>query len=335
MISSPDYQDEDIGKAPACDEVDYQTLGIVQLVNLARWDKLAQDELVRRYKPLSRAVDFNYELRHPGHGDQSVHNPHKGAGAFVPGKWVEQPQVTKEEHLAKIKANYMKAPDGTTYTPEQQARLEGNAQQLADLTYPTEISHVRYVNGPVTLSVDKNAAAPLTPEIQARMDAVMADTQAKYPGKMFYEWTNLEGRESNATGASRLSSRAIHFDSAKMTKFKDEKGGLEHTMWHETGHAIPMKGFDTDTFTLPFEVEGLIDSYSAKVASKYPREFSIGYISEGPSGNLATMISRYATTDKIEMHAEIFALFHNPLAQMPAFQAKVVKEYGKAAGWKP
>lgn len=35
-----------------------------------------------------RTFAFNYELRHPGHGDQSVHNPHKGGGApYAPGAY--------------------------------------------------------------------------------------------------------------------------------------------------------------------------------------------------------------------------------------------------------
>jgi hypothetical protein len=30
---------------------------------------------------MTSVMDFDYEFRHPGHGDQSVHNPHKGGGA--------------------------------------------------------------------------------------------------------------------------------------------------------------------------------------------------------------------------------------------------------------
>lgn len=36
--------------------------------------------------PNNIALDFDYEFRHPGHGDQSVHNPHKGGG--VPAGFV-------------------------------------------------------------------------------------------------------------------------------------------------------------------------------------------------------------------------------------------------------
>jgi hypothetical protein len=304
-------------------------------------DEKAYAEFSRRVARGERQLDYDYELRHPGHADQSVHNPHKGGaagpGAFVPGKWVEQPQLTSEQHLEKVRASYTAGFAGKTYSPEQQAHIDSNVQQIADLTYPSEVSHVTYKNGPVTMRVDKSAAVPLTPEMQARMDKVTADVQAKYPGQMEYEWTNLDGNESNAIGASRLGSRYIAFDSAKMEKYKDEKGGLEHTVWHETGHALPMKGAEDAPggFQILPEVEGTIDGYALQVARKYPREFSIGYVSEGPSGNLATMISRYATKDKAEMHAEIFALFHNPQPNTGKFKQDIINEYGKAAGWKP
>jgi hypothetical protein len=334
----------DIELVPSCtDPVPYEDMDYEQLFQVAATgDQQALAELDRRLESEPRQLDYDYELRHPGHGDQSVHNPHKGGaaagpGAFVPGKWVEQPQLSREEHLEKVRASYTAGFAGKTLTPEAQAHIDSNVQQIADLTYPSEVSHVTYKNGPVSMRVDKSAAVPLTPEMQARMDKVTADVQAKYPGQMDYEWTNLEGTESNAIGASRLGSRYIAFDSAKMETNKDVGNGLEHTVWHETGHALPMKGAEDAPggFQILPEVEGTIDGYALQVASKYPREFSIGYISEGPSGNLATMISRYATKDKAEMHAEIFALFHNPQPNTGKFKQDVINEYGKAAGWKP
>jgi hypothetical protein len=49
-----------------------------------------------------RAADFDYEFRHPGHPDQSVHNPHKGGGApYAPGAWKP---ATKAEMQAVDKA---------------------------------------------------------------------------------------------------------------------------------------------------------------------------------------------------------------------------------------
>lgn len=53
------------------------------------WDldvDAALDSVRQKMAKTARHLDFNYELRHPGHGDQSVHNPHKGGG--VPAGYV-------------------------------------------------------------------------------------------------------------------------------------------------------------------------------------------------------------------------------------------------------
>ena len=79
-----ELQNEDLDMVPACDEFNYETASIEQLVQLAAWDVDARKELTRRYGSAQpRSSDFNYELRHPGHADQSVHNPHKGVGAMA------------------------------------------------------------------------------------------------------------------------------------------------------------------------------------------------------------------------------------------------------------
>ena len=50
----------------------------------------------------SRSLDFNYELRHPGHGDQSVHNPHKGGGAYAPGAYKMVPDTVRLEMAQRL-----------------------------------------------------------------------------------------------------------------------------------------------------------------------------------------------------------------------------------------
>ena len=46
-------------------------------------------------------MDFDYELRHPGHGDQSVHNPHKGGGYQIGS----DKSATVEQAADRIRAN--------------------------------------------------------------------------------------------------------------------------------------------------------------------------------------------------------------------------------------
>jgi hypothetical protein len=290
----------------------------------------------------TRSSDFNYELRHPGAHDQSVHNPHKGGpGAFVPGAWKEQPIPTREEHLARVKASYAGVGTaGRKYTAKEQAVIDANTQKVADLSYPSVSSAVVYKNGPVTLSVDKNAAAPLTPEIRSRMDSVIAETQARYPGETEYSWTNLTGSEAHAMGAARIGSRAMDFDSTKMTERAglEGYGSIEYTMWHETGHAVPMKGFPEPSagvgmgFQIPSDVEPLITDYSSFVAGKLPEVRRLG---KDDTAGVASVISVYATTDPVEMHAEIFAQFHYPLPKTGKFKQDVIAAYGEVAGWKP
>jgi len=288
-----------------------------------------------------RYFQLGLELRHPGHADQSAHNPHKGgAGAFVPGAWKEQPIPTREEHLARIKANYAGVAPGRKYTAKEQEVIDANTQKIADLTYPSVSQTVIYKNGPVTLGVDKDAAAPLTLEMRSRMDSVIAETQAKYPGEMSYTWTNLTGREATAMGAARIGSRAIDFDSGKMTERAGQQGygSVEYTMWHETGHAVPMRGFPEPSagVGMGFQIDGdvlpLINDYSSVVAGKLPQVRRLG--SDDTAG-VASVISAYATTDPVEMHAEIFAQFHFPLPDTGKFKRDVIAAYGEVAGWKP
>lgn len=289
----------------------------------------------------ARDAIWHYELRHPGHADQSTHNPHKGGESFVPGAWKQQPTPTREEHLASIKASYAGVGSaGKKYTAKEQAILDANTQKIADLTYPSVSKEVIYKNGPVTLRVDKDAAAPLTTEIRSRMDSVIAETQARYPGETEYSWTNLTGREANAMGAARIGSRAIDFDSGKMAERAGQQGygSIEYTMWHETGHAVPMRGFPEPSagvgrgFQIDGDVTPLIADYSSAVAVKYPQVRRLG---NDDTAGVASVISVYATTDPVEMHAEIFAQFHSPLPGTGRFQQDVIAAYGVEAGWKP
>ena len=54
---------------------------------------------------MTSVMDFDYEFRHPGHGDQSVHNPHKGGGVpagFVRPKATDPYFANKGDHLKDV-----------------------------------------------------------------------------------------------------------------------------------------------------------------------------------------------------------------------------------------
>ena len=84
-----------------------------------------------------RWVQWDYELRHPGHGDQSVHNPHKGGGAgsglgeFKPGvkrpgagdRVIRADSQEGKDLLAGSAGKHMTtdADGNVVFTPERQA----------------------------------------------------------------------------------------------------------------------------------------------------------------------------------------------------------------------
>lgn len=286
-----------------------------------------------------RNADYDYELRHPGHADQSVHNPHKGgaaagAGAFVPGKWVADPELTPESHYQKVRDQFM---SGKDLSPEQVQKMEPIVKQLADATYEGNANETVYRNGPVTLYVNKNAKAPLTPEMQATMDGVIAETQARYPGPMQYSWTNIP---TGSTADAPIGGRIVNFDSASMTMIKNrtDNRGFKHVVWHETGHALPMRGAPESTTGMGFmtfeQADPFIMDLVASTGAKIPGLGVQG--SQEPWRRVAQQVSNYATKNAVEMHAEIFALFHNPQpANNGSFSMSVINAYGEAAGWKP
>jgi hypothetical protein len=323
---------------PSCvDHGPYDQMPMGALASLAvGGDEKAYAEFSRRVARGERQVDYDYELRHPGHGDQSVHNPHKGAGAgaFVPGKWQQQPELTIEQHRANTRATFIKGREDrfNNLSPEEAAKLDATMTELADMTYGDVTGFTTYKNGPVSLHIAKDAAAPLTPELQARMDTVIAGTQERYPGKMDYQWGNVDDG-SGAQGVAHLGSRYVTFDSAKMTKNKDVPGGgFEHTVWHETGHALPMKGLDPSQIDLTDAVNALANDYSSQVIARLP-ELNRVFTTGQPYGMVSGYVSKYASKSPLEMHAEVFALFHNPLPNTGKFSQKVIDTYGEIAGW--
>jgi hypothetical protein len=226
---------------------------------------------------------------------------------------------------------------GKNLTPEQVEQMEPIVKQMADATYEGNANETVYRNGPVTLYVNKDAKEPLTPEMQATMDGVIAQAQERYPGPMQYHWTNIP---TGATADAPIGGRIVNFDSASMTLIKDrtDQKGFEHVVWHETGHALPMRGapessvgagFMTFEQADPFILD-LVSATSAKVPG-------LGVQGrQEPWHPIAMKVSNYSMSNPVEMHAEIFALFHNPQpGNNDSFSMSVINAYGEAAGWKP
>lgn len=143
-------------QVPSCvDHGPYAEMSMEVLASLAvAGDDAAYAEVSRRVATGARAVSYDYELRHPGHADQSVHNPHKGGPrAYKPGAW--RP-VTKDE-LAKMDERVEN--DIADWNPRN--------QMVAIDRYRRErISGDTYTNGSVVVRFPAKGKNTLTKEEQ-------------------------------------------------------------------------------------------------------------------------------------------------------------------------
>jgi hypothetical protein len=103
-VSAIEPQDGDLNQVPSCvDPIDYRLASWDELIYAAQIGEPEAIAELKRRVPVdqTREVDeeyeerwssWNYEVRHPGHPDQKIHNPHKnspsnghGLGAHTPG----------------------------------------------------------------------------------------------------------------------------------------------------------------------------------------------------------------------------------------------------------
>lgn len=283
----------------------------------------------------SRASDFNYELRHPGAHDQSVHNPHKGGGAFVPGKWETVPPKSKEE----IKAQMIKDFEAETGKPISQEAID-NIDEMAGYKVSYEAEFDTQKNGPVTLKIAKDAEYPLDAAKRAEMDATIASIQSKYPGEDTFIWGDI--KEDGVAGAAFLGHRSVTLDSELLAGPGAKNGQLEYTMWHEMGHALPVKGGPTSGVVAAGDLYGLIEARQDSVIAKFPQlqnNLSGGKLDVETQRSLfAQRVSSYAMSNPTEFHAEVFAVWNTrntPGAARGGFVNEIVAEYASQEGWKP
>jgi hypothetical protein len=84
-----------------------------------------------------RGADFNYELRHPGHGDQSVHNPHKGAGFVRP---VAIQRTVETEMAEKFTDEEWKA---TAYAHRLTPEIKDDKALPSEVPTPEEVKAIQ------------------------------------------------------------------------------------------------------------------------------------------------------------------------------------------------
>lgn len=317
------------GENGSCSDAhNYPELEFEHLVSLAsKGDRLAFDEMIRRAESEPRQLDYDYELRHPGHGDQSVHNPHKGGGAaaggWTPGGLKLQPKKTREEWRAEILA-------------ADPAKLKGRADSLSKIMVKRHENVDTYKNGDVEIqdyrTRNGHYKAPIPPGELAMMDQTAGAIVTKYGGPLTVKYKDID--EPDVFGQAELGSRVMTVSPKTQTLeshyILGEKAGnqMEYVMWHEAGHALPMKGakpgFITDSAATK-----IIESAQANVASRVPN-LAVGF--EPGKQNILMVGTAYGASDAFEWHAESFAI-HNLGVPLKGFTKQVHSEYAKEMGW--
>jgi len=218
----------------------------------------------------ARTSNFNYELRHPGHADQSVHNPHKGGAAYAPGGW--RPVSSGDMMAAdrKVVADSMRK-----YAP---ADWDGNPETLTGnnkLTHDTMLANYiqarpsggqLYQNGNVTVrlpgenplskeqsdqflgDIDKSLA--FAPEGMTGKDFPVDIVVTRLPGVQNGEW--IGGGDG---GLMRISRQDFDLPPLPNTTkaFAISKGKVE--TWHPVQNTNQRAIYDTTLHELGHATE--------------------------------------------------------------------------------
>lgn len=274
-----------------------------------------------------RSVDFHYELRHPGHPDQSVHNPHKGGAAYAPGGWKP---VTKEEMATvdrKVVIDGMRkyAPPDWDGNP---ATLTGNNE----ITYhQLQVSYgeMRRANGPVYQNGNVTVRLPGNPSLSKDQEAkFLSDvdkglaftpdgmTSKEFPIDIVVTdlRSNRNGEWIGSKNGGVLRVNRGDFDAAPISNepklYPISKGKYES--WH------------------PGQVTNQVDVYATVLHEIGHATEDFGYAKFGPIINKRNSgyISAYARTSKSERYAEHF------LAWGLGDRSEVTEYYAKKHEWR-
>ena len=261
----------------------------------------------------TRIANFNYELRHPGHGDQSVHNPHKGGGApYAPGAW----RPVSPDELAAMD----KAVIEDMYKQNRIARLGGDNPIAVELRDRIASRYMReraqgetYVNGNIVVRLPKGSKLDEAQK-QALFDDI--DNAAKFTpagmmGDMSFPIEISVGRVSGRTrvgewGGSGVGGRmgisTAHVKQGGLIEsgglytinkpngiFPEQvpwhpsvaigKSEVSHTILHEFGHAVQdwkeKDGIPASRYRFDYVGVPFISEYSRKNSSeRYAEHFS-------------------------------------------------------------
>ena len=260
-----------------------------------------------------RSVDFHYELRHPGHPDQSVHNPHKGGGApYAAGAWkpVSPAELYAMDQAVVqdlFKQNKVAMSGNTSWV------AEGVRARIYDRYHKGRAQGETYVNGNVVVRLPKSSK--LNPEQkQALFDDI--DNAAKFtPAGMLGDKSfpieinvgkvsgSRNGEWDGTSDGGRIGINLTHLKTRKVTSNEidyptNKPGGIyrESVPWHPDIST----GKDSVTFTIAHEFGHATQSY--KLKSPPAGRYQFGYVD-------VPFISKYAKENNKERYAEHFAAY--------------------------
>jgi hypothetical protein len=264
----------------------------------------------------TRASSFNYELRHPGHADQSVHNPHKGVSApYATGGW--RP-VSPEERTAMDKAviDNLTAFDkvhGTELSAQAKEVAYLKERQMGD-TYVNGNVVVRFPDGKMT----KEQQAKVLEDVDLGMShapaAMLADKN--YPIEINVG-SNKSGTNGiwdggeNGKGGGFIGLRTRHMidrDPIVSWESKPTNRGNPSSIYPENTGFHPQIAEMTDaaSFTVYHEIGHAVAYYSG---SKSDRLGGSRGVFTNTNRAMAGYISTYARKNVDERYAEHFAAF--------------------------
>ena len=264
----------------------------------------------------TRASDFNYELRHPGHGDQSVHNPHKGVSApYATGGW--RP-VSPDERTAMDKAviDNLTAFDkvhGNDLQVSKKTREYLDERQMGD-TYVNGNVVVRFPDG----KLSKEQQAKVLEDVDMGMShapaAMLADKS--YPieinvGSNAPGTNGIWDGADNGKGGGFIGLRTQHMaDRSPIVSWESKptnRGNPDSIFPVDTGfHPQIAEMTDSASFTVYHEIGHAVSYYSGTHSSKFGGDRGVF---TNTNRGMAGYISTYARKNVDERYAEHFAAF--------------------------
>lgn len=325
---------------PSCvDHGPYDQMPMGVLASLAvGGDAVAFAEFSRRAAQGERSPDVNYELRHPGHGDQSVHNPHKGGavpaggGEWTPGGLTLQPKLTKAEWKEKLRK-------GRDFPP--------TAKEV-DIAYSNHKTIDTYTNGPLTIKVKSNQTPKPTAEQLKVMDETGGDIMRRYPGELTVTWQKNYDDGPYLMGKANMGARTFRLTPRAAQPYEGRSGNdnLKYAMWHESGHAIPIKALknlgrpDVLGNKTNDAIKAQFDSIMPSVPMLKNR-FGDAFTNETDRSVghsiMRSAISNYGQETYTEAFAEAFAIWHTGAVATKSNKTGVIviNKLAELEGWKP